>query len=422
MSRSLTGSFMWSATGTAAYNLSQLALVVVMARLGGQRMVGEYALMLALAAPVFVTVGMNLRVVRATDVRRAWSAGQYRRLRWVLNSVAFAITCGIGVALGMRSETLAGLAMVAASKSVEATSLLLYGFFQLRDRLDLVARSLLLRAVTGAAAFVGALTMTSHLVGAVGGLVVGWFAVWALHDRPQEIALLRTDRLALHHDGVSPDAARPTRALAAKAFPLGLDAGVLSLTSSIPRYAVQAWSGATGLGVFAALAYAAQLVSVATGTMGDVVVGRLSKAAALGQRRSFYRMLAILVGFGLGAAAAAIGIALVLGKQLVTLLLGHAYVDIPLLILLLLAAGAMTLLRSLARALQAVHRYRWLLAIDSLSLIAIVGLSVVLVPHWGLRGAATAYALAFVPGIVLTVGLLVRMPVTLPSTSPKVAA
>ncbi len=127
----------------------QWVLVVVLARLGTKEMVGQFALAQALSAPVFLTVGLNLRVVRATDVRRRWTTSQYRQLRLALNAVSIVVALGIGFVFGLSQNALLVLLMICLGKSAEATSQTLYGFFQLRDRLDLVSRSLLLRALLG---------------------------------------------------------------------------------------------------------------------------------------------------------------------------------------------------------------------------------------------------------------------------------
>src|SRR4051794_37379557 len=74
---SIRRNFSWGLVGNVAYSLVLWLLIVLLARLGTTQMVGEFALAQAIAAPVFLTLGLNLRAVRSTDVRRVWSSRQY---------------------------------------------------------------------------------------------------------------------------------------------------------------------------------------------------------------------------------------------------------------------------------------------------------------------------------------------------------
>jgi O-antigen/teichoic acid export membrane protein len=401
---SLRRNFAWSLAGNFTYNMVQWVLVVVLARLGTKEMVGQFALAQALSAPVFLTVGLNLRVVRATDVRRRWSTGQYRQLRLALNAVSIVVALGIGLAFGLSQNALLVLLMICLGKSAEATSQTLYGFFQLRDRLDLVSRSLLLRALLGSVGFVVALVITDGLVEACAAMAAGWTLTYLLHDVRHEAALLRTDDPPARR---TEDPPGTLWSLARKAAPLGVDAGVGSLATNTPRYAVQHLLGTGQLGAFAALAYLAQVVAMITGALADSVIGRLAREADRRDHRAFVRTLGILVAFGAAVSTVAGLLALVLGGPVIRALLGAEYVNQPVLVLLMAGAGLVTLQRCLGRGLQAAHRFTGVLAVDVLTLAGTVAAAVVLIPAFGLRGAAATLGLGFGVGCLLAVVLLV---------------
>ena len=406
---SLRRNFVWNFVGNLVYNVAQLLLIVALARLGSVHMVGQFALMLAIAAPIYMAIGLNLRVVRATDVRRVWSPKQYYALRQILNIVSLALTMVVGLALGIRGAAILALFFVGMSKSVESTSQMLYGFFQVRERLDLVARSFLLRALLGAAGFVAMLALTRDLAPACAGLVVAWFFTWLVHDRPQERRLLATENEAMRLDGTSEAIGGGTiLSLARKAAPLGIDAGVGSFATNVPRYAVQISLGTAQLGVFAPLAYGAQIVSMITGAMGDTVVGRLAKQVDRGDSKAFTRLLLKLVSFGVVVALFTVLAAWLLGEWAVRLVLGEQYVNQSVLILLLLGAGAITMQRSLARGIQAAHLYSAVLLVDSVIMVSSVALAAFLVPAYGLTGAAAVLGLSFLTGIAFSLVILYR--------------
>ena len=60
---------------------SNWALLCIIAKLGTPEMVGEYALGLAVTAPVLMMAQMNLRAVLATDARGEHCFADYWRLR-----------------------------------------------------------------------------------------------------------------------------------------------------------------------------------------------------------------------------------------------------------------------------------------------------------------------------------------------------
>ena len=400
----LRRSFTWSLVGNLGYNLTQWFLVVALARLGTSSMVGQFALAQAISAPIFLMVGLNLRAVRSTDVKRVWSAEQYRILRFVLNVVSLLVTVGVGLGIGMRGTALAVLVIIAMAKSAEATSQLMYGYFQIRMRLDLVSRSFLLRAGLGATGFVSALVATGGLPEACLGMLAGWVLVYLVHDAPLERRLLRddvglTDRV---------DQSATVVQLARKAFPLGLDAGVGSLANNVPRYSIQAQLGTAALGTYAALAYLGQVATMLTGAMADALIGRLAIEADRRDARAFKRSMTTLLVFGMGVSGVIIVGAWALGAQVIGWLLGDAYVNQPLLIWLVVGAAMTTLQRCLGRGLQATHRYTSVLAVDTVTLVVTVLTVPPLVAAWGTPGAAAGVALAFLVGAFPAAWILVR--------------
>jgi O-antigen/teichoic acid export membrane protein len=416
----LRRSFTWSLVGNLGYNLTQFFLVIALARLGTSSMVGQFALAQAISAPIFLMVGLNLRAVRATDVKRVWSADQYGKLRFVLNVLSLLVTVGVGLIIGLRGTSLAVLVIIAMAKSAEATSQLMYGYFQIRQRLDLVSRSFLLRAGLGAAGFVSALVATGGLPEACLGMLAGWVLVYLVHDAPLERRLLRDDAAIAGRVNQSATVAQ----LARKAFPLGLDAGVTSLANNVPRYSIQAQLGTAALGTYAALAYLGQVATMLTGAMADALIGRLAIEADRRDVRAFKRSMTTLLVFGMGVSGVIILGAWAFGAQLIGLLLGDAYVDQPLLIWLVVAAAMTTLQRCLGRGLQATHRYTAVLAVDTVTLVVTLLTVPLLVSAWGTSGAGAGVALAFLVGAFPAGWILIRevarMGQDLPATTSRI--
>src|SRR5208283_1552491 len=71
----------WTSLGTVVYAASNWAMLSAIAKLGTPEMVGEFALGLAVTAPVLLLSQMNLRAVLATDTKDEYRFRDYRALR-----------------------------------------------------------------------------------------------------------------------------------------------------------------------------------------------------------------------------------------------------------------------------------------------------------------------------------------------------
>jgi hypothetical protein len=89
---------------------------------------------------------LQLRAVQATDARIEFQFRDYAGLRILMTGIAACVIFGIAGAL-YRGEMALTIAAFALSKSVESFSDIVYGLWQQRERMDLIAMSLMLRGV-----------------------------------------------------------------------------------------------------------------------------------------------------------------------------------------------------------------------------------------------------------------------------------
>ena len=207
--------------------------------------------------------------------------------------------------------------------------------------------------------------------------------------------------------------------LVRRAMPLGLDAGATSLTINAPRYLIEGWLGASALGVFAAIAYLAQTIGMVTGALSDVVVSRLAHLHEHGQRAAFIRLLTKLCAFGLIVSVGVLIAGWLIGEQAIRSLLGEAYADRGLLMLLLLSSAFMTLQRCVSRGLQAAHRFSAILASDVLALVVTVCSCVILVPKMGIEGGAVGLCVGMAASMVAAGYFSWRVTAAMPRRRPE---
>ena len=90
-----SGKFSWTFAGNVVYSGSQWGMLMVLAKLGSPEMVGQFALGLAVTAPVIMFANLQLRGVQATDARREYRFGHYLALRLFTTALAILVITGI---------------------------------------------------------------------------------------------------------------------------------------------------------------------------------------------------------------------------------------------------------------------------------------------------------------------------------------
>ncbi|HLY73234.1 MAG TPA: lipopolysaccharide biosynthesis protein [Planctomycetota bacterium] len=363
-------------------------MLAAMARLGSPRMVGQFALGLAISGPVMLLANMELRFIAATDARREFRVRDYVGLRIITTIVAIFAIVVIAVAMNDRQGTAQAIIGLGLFKAVESQSDLLYGLFQQRGRNDFMGRSLMLRGPLSLAALAGGVVLTGTLSWGIGAMTVAGLGVLLLHDFPRGAQLLRSRK---------EDALRPgwdTRMLwrlALLSAPLGAVTMLFSLNTNLPSLLLQQKGGIAAVGIFATLVSLMTAGHVLINALGHSLSAELAaRFAAVDVRgfRSAVLRLALAAGV-VGASGCLVGT--VWGAPILRLLFGSEYArEAPVLRWIMMAGAAAYLASSLSYAMIASRRLR-IQPLILLSGIAVTfGLGLLLIPRLGLAGAALA--------------------------------
>ena len=78
---SLRRNVAWTGLANAVYAGCQWAILVALAKAGSAEMVGQFALGLAVTAPVFMFANLQLRSLQATDAKEQYAFADYLGLR-----------------------------------------------------------------------------------------------------------------------------------------------------------------------------------------------------------------------------------------------------------------------------------------------------------------------------------------------------
>lgn len=316
---SLRANFSWTFAGNVVYAACQWGMLTVLAKLGSPEMVGQFALGLAVTAPILMLTNLQLRQIQATDARNEYQFGDYLSLRIITTLLALLIIAGITVVSGYRWETALVILAIGVAKAIESMSDVYYGLLQQHEQMDRIAISMMIKGVLSLIALgIGVYLTGSVFWGAV-GLVLAWTVIFAGYDLHSGTLLLPTSRTLPRWEW--PTLARLTWL----ALPLGIVMMLISLTTNLPRYFVERYLGEHELGIFAAMSYIIVAGTTVVGALGQSASPRLARYYATGNRAAFRSLLLKLIGIGALLGGAGVLVALLAGCEVLTLLYGAEY-------------------------------------------------------------------------------------------------
>jgi O-antigen/teichoic acid export membrane protein len=313
---SLRANFAWILTGNAIYAACQWGMLVSIAKLGTPTMVGQFALGLAVASPVFMLTGLQLRTVLAIDARNEYRLGHYITPRVLGTAAGLILILGFALATHYRRDTAVVVLLVGVAKAVETLSDIIYGFWQKHERFDKIAIAMIGRGIGSVAIMAVALYSTRSIAVASGATALYWLAWLTTYECRGARRLL---------DGVSPGETLGVewdmgkcRRLVTLSLPLGIVMLLISLNANIPRYFVEHYCGEAALGYFAAMAYVFVAGNTVMSAMGQSAMPRLARHFD-SNRPAFVRLLKNMLLLGAAVGAMGIGVALLFGPTFLRL-------------------------------------------------------------------------------------------------------
>ena len=403
---SLRQNFAWTLPANLAYAACQWGILVVLAKVGSPELVGLFVLAMALTAPVFVCASLKLREIQATDQSGQFRFGDYLGMRLLSTTLALGVVAAIGWGAGYRQSALLAVLLMGLAKAVESISDVIYGLLQQHERMDRVAHS---RAAHGLATLAGVgfgVLATGDVVGAAGGLALARLLVLIGCDLPLACWILGSGQLSRLRPIF---ALEPLRRMSLLGLPLAGTTLLTSLEINIPHYFVATSLGVSDLGVFGAIAALITAGGIFTRATNQVASPRLATMFHSGDIAGFRRLLCRMLAVYLALGIAGVAMVPLLGQWLLTFLFRAEYAVHTDLLLVVMCAAAVAYqagaLTTALIAIRVIHRQfplRMFTAATSLVACA------VLVPVYGIRGAALALVVAKLPFVIASLIIVFR--------------
>lgn len=369
--RSLGANMLFAVGGMGAFQAAQLGTIILLAKFAPAVVLGQVQFSLAVATPILMFFSLELRGALVADAAGEFTFGAYRALRRGLTGVAAAILLGVSIWEYFRSGALSFALIFAgmcASKVVLSLAEINWGLFQKRERLDLVARSAVMRGVAMIVLFAAAI-LTYHVLarqGLVTGDVWGYAAAAAtailMYTAASVIVLFAFDdrRTAREADYDPHWTWSSLLRLAQHTIPLGLVLLILHACNSIPLLAIEAQpDGKAALGYFAALTTLPMGANLLVFQGANAAANRLS-AFYQSDMSSFLRLAGKLFVLTLLVGAVMILVIWLLGPWLLRFFFRTEHVQFADEFLLIALAQGITLFTNIFGVLTTQMRLYWL--------------------------------------------------------------
>jgi O-antigen/teichoic acid export membrane protein len=188
---------------------------------------------------------------------------------------------------------------------------------------------------------------------------------------------------------------------------MGLVMMLISLNSNIPRYVVEHYLGEQELGIFAAIAYLIMVGGTIISALGQAASPRLAKYYAQANAKAFWALLSKLLGIGAVIGGLSVLVALIAGREILTVLYQPEYAQHTDLLVWLMVAGGLSYIASfLGYGMTAAQHFQIQLPLF-ISVTTVSALTCLwLIPNIGLNGAAIALILAAVVQAGASLGVI----------------
>ena len=376
--------------GNGTFNACRLAAVILLAKFTTAETIGQFETGLAIATPVLLLFGLELRSVLVASADEHTPLAAYSWLRRIGLLAAGTVLAGV-VAWRATSESAAMLALLSGTFALRMAlqaAELDWGVLQRAERLDWLGTSNALRGVLMLAAFAafpwfGAArgwSGTALAAAAVWTSAVAWTAIAVFLDGG------RARRLAADQRPASGDDLRRTLR---DCVPLTLVALLISLCDSIPRLVVRGNAdGLRALGHFGAISYLPMIAHFVILQLGLASSRRLAVSYA-SDRPAFWRLALRLTTIAVGLAVGMFLAAFLLGELLLDVLYSREYAEHYPAFLLLVAAQCALLLASIWGYVLTQTRRFWTQVPAHLAVTAATALAaILLIPGQPVEGAA----------------------------------
>lgn len=392
-SRNMGRSVRYLFTASVIYTACQCFALLSVVKLGTPQEVGQFSMAFACCAPLFMFANLELRTVLATDVQNRHSFKSYLVIRCQCIAAALLLAAVLSTFLPTQYTQL--IVVMAAAKAFESLSDILYGHWQRQQEFRYIARSQIRHGIVTLASFTTAFALTHQLWISLAAMALGRAICTAIdYTTGQLLSFSMCEKI-------------DTASLWRVGIPLGMTAVIISLNSNVPRYFIASFSSAYMVGVFCAIATVMTFGNMVHRSIEQYASPTLAAYVAQGDNQGFWRFIYRIITMYLAGGTVAMLTSLGTGHFLISIILNPAYAIFSHLLTLFILAIMVGLVAGVIySAMIACRLIRWQVPLQLVSLTVSVVVCYLLVPSYGVWGAALALCISKLPFIAFGLALL----------------
>jgi O-antigen/teichoic acid export membrane protein len=366
--------------------------------------VGQFAFALAIAAPIYALLNLQLKVIQASDINNNYDVSSYFVLRLLTVVISTILLLIIGYLFSPEAQLV--LLTVCLWRAIESMSDIVYGYYQKHEVMDLLGKSLILKSVSAVAVVLFLASSGCSIEVTLFGIVIAWCLIFYTYEFPKyrQLMELNDDRLQFRKVDILASLPKLVR----MSIPMGLVVLVHNLNLNVPKYAVEAVLGEADLAIFASIAYITVAGATLVSAIGQPAIPRLAHYY-YEQKSKFGLFLGKITGMVIVIGLIGYLVSAILGEELLRVLYTEEYaLHSDLFEMIMISSAFIYITSIMGCALTAMNIYKGQLYNSALCLLGVSAASFVLVPNYGMVGAAAAIGVGFLLNAIANIVLIAK--------------
>ena len=282
--------FLWNTFGCLTYLGCQwLLTVIVVVASNDYTNSGIFAFVMATGV-IYSSLGLfGVRPYQVSDLQEQFTSQNYIAFRLITNASSLVIFYVYTFLITSDSSIILASIIYLIFKFDESFSDVIYGIYQLNERMDFIGISQILRAFISLLAFTFPLYLTKDLNLAILCMFIGCFLVTLIYDLPH----------AKKFGEIKPKiSTSKTKSLFRACFFSMFSAMLIGLIATAVRQIYGITQGSYQLGIYAAIATPAVIIQVAVNYLYSPLLGKFATARDDGSaiyKRYFFKILGLIL-------------------------------------------------------------------------------------------------------------------------------
>jgi len=390
---SLKKNFSWVLIGNITYAACQWGTLIVLTKFGTPELVGQFALGLAIATPIYSFTNLQLRGIQATDSLNEYLFSEYFGFRIIMTTIGFTSIVSVALFSKYQKTTVLIIILLGLVKAIESFSDVIFGLIQKHEQMEKISISLIFKGVFSLIFFSISLFYFKNLFVSILLILFVWLLIFLIFDiRNAKLLLLNTAKAG----SISPHFKKERiKNLFFLALPLGVVILFNALNINIPRYFITEYFNEEMLGYFAAIAYLLVVGSTIVNAIGQSATPRLAQYYQ-SNRHLYTSLFAKMLSIAIIIGSLGIFAAWEIGDIVLSILYTEAYAKYKDVFLWIMVSAFFLYCSGISgSAITAARSFKPQVLFGVISTSAILMASYILIPIQGIVGAAMAMTIAF---------------------------